>query len=204
MNIELNSTNINLKDLEGCFVMPVTIRVIGDFNESAATKLYNDCDKALRTGQKILPIFIDSYGGEVYSLMGMLDYFQSLREDGIEIVTIACGKAMSCGAFLFAMGDRRYVGKRSTVMFHRLSGGAFGSADDIKLDSEETGRLEKMILEGISKHIGKPDGWLFEKLKEKNFANWYIGPEDAHSENIATNIGIPQFTFSITTEFKYK
>lgn len=204
MNIQINSTYIKHKDVESNFTLPVVVKVIGNFDESAAARLYNDCDNALKTGQKILPIFIDSYGGYVDSLVGMLDYFQSFRDNGVEIVTVACGKAMSCGAMLFAMGDKRFVGHRSRIMFHRVSGGSFGNPDDIKTGGEESERLEKSLFEEISRHIGKPKGWLFDTLKKKNFVDWYLTPKDALTEKVATGIGIPQFTFSVNTEFSYR
>ena len=134
----------------------------------------------------------------------MLDYFQSFRDNGVEIVTIACGKAISCGAILFAMGDKRFVGPRSRIMFHRVSGGSWGNPDDIKTGGEETERLEKALFEEVSRHIGKPKGWLFDTLKKKNFVDWYLTPKDAITEKVATGIGIPQFTFSVNTEFTYK
>ena len=204
MNIQINSTHIKHKDVESNFTLPVAVKVIGHFDEASATRLYDDCDKAMRTGQKILPIFIDSYGGYVDSLVGMLDYFQSLRDGGVEIVTIACGKAISCGAILFAMGDKRFVGPRSRIMFHRVTAGSWGNPDNIKTDGEEIERLEKALFEEVSKHIGKPKSWLFDTLKKKNFVDWYLTPKDALTEKVATGIGIPQFTFSVNTEFTYK
>ena len=204
MNIQVNSPHLKMKDIENNFTLPVVVKVIGDFNQDSAARLYDDCDRAMKTGQKILPIFIDSYGGAVDSLVGMLDYFQSLRDGGVEIVTITCGKAMSCGAMLFAMGDKRFVGSRSRIMFHRVSGGSWGNPDDIKSGGEETERLEKSLFEEISRHIGKPKGWLFDTLKKKNFVDWYLTPKDALAEKVATSIGIPQFTFSVNTEFSYR
>ena len=204
MNIQLNSTHIKHKDIDSNFALPVAVKVIGNFDESSATRLYEDCDKAMRTGQKILPIFIDSYGGYVDSLVGMLDYFQSFRDNGVEIVTIACGKAISCGAILFAMGDKRFVGPRSRIMFHRVTAGSWGNPNDLKVSGEETERLEKALFEEVSKHIGKPKGWLFDTLKKKNFVDWYLTPKDALTEKVATGIGIPQFTFYVNTEFSYR
>lgn len=204
MKIEINSPHIRQKDLENHITLPVIVKVIGEFNETSAKSLYADCDRALSTGQKILPIFIDSYGGYVDSLIGMLDYFQSFRDNGVEIVTIACGKAMSCGALLFAMGDKRFVGKRSRIMFHRVSGGSLGNPDDMKTDAKETERLEKFIFEEVSKNIGRPKGWLFDQLKKNNFSDWYLNGDEALESKVATGIGIPQFTFGIETHFGYE
>jgi len=204
MNIQLNSTYIKHKDIESSFTLPVVVKVIGDFTEASATRLYDDCDKAMGTGQKILPIFIDSYGGYVDSLVGMLDYFQSFRDNGVEIVTIACGKSMSCGALLFGMGDKRYVGKRSRIMFHRVSAGSFGNPDNMKTDAKESERLEKFIFEEVSKNIGKPKGWLFDQLKKNNFSDWYLTADECIENKIATKVGIPQFTFGIETQFSYE
>jgi ATP-dependent protease ClpP protease subunit len=204
MRIEVNSPHIKQKDLENFINLPVIVKVIGVFNEESAKSLYADCDKALKTGQKILPIFIDSYGGYVDSLIGMLDYFQSFRDNGVEIVTIACGKAMSCGAMLFAMGDKRYVGKRSRVMFHRIYGGTHGNPDDMKTDTKESERLEKFIFEEVSKNIGKPKGWLFDQLKKNNFSDWYLTSDECIENKVATKVGVPQFTFGIETRFSYE
>jgi ATP-dependent protease ClpP protease subunit len=204
MRIEVNSPHIKQKDLENFINLPVIVKVIGVFNEESAKSLYADCDKALKTGQKILPIFIDSYGGYVDSLIGMLDYFQSFRDNGVEIVTIACGKAMSCGAMLFAMGDKRYVGKRSRVMFHRIYGGTHGNPDDMKTDTKESERLEKFIFEEVSKNIGKPKGWLFDQLKKNNFSDWYLTADECVENKVATKVGVPQFTFGIETRFSYE
>jgi ATP-dependent protease ClpP protease subunit len=204
MRIEINSPHIRQKDLENNITLPVIVKVIGEFNEESAKSLYADCDRALTTGQKILPIFIDSYGGYVDSLFGMLDYFQSFRDSGVEIITIACGKVMSCGAMLFAMGDKRFVGKRSRIMFHRVSAGSFGNPDDMKTDAKESERLEKFIFEEISKNIGRPKGWLFDQLKRNNFSDWYLTADEALESKVATKIGIPQFTFGIETRFSYE
>jgi ATP-dependent protease ClpP protease subunit len=204
MRIETESPHIKQKDLENWINLPVVVKVIGEFNETSAKFLYEDCDRALKTGQKILPIFIDSYGGYIDSLIGMLDYFQSFRDNGVEIVTIACGKAMSCGALLFAMGDKRYVGKRSRIMFHRLTAGSFGNPDDMKTDTKESERLEKFMFEEVSKNIGKSKGWLFEQLKKNNFSDWYLNADECIETKIATKAGIPQFSFTIKTDFSYE
>ena len=50
---------------------PVIIRV-NKFDEESALKFDQEMAQAHNTGQKVLPVVIDSYGGQVYSLMSMI------------------------------------------------------------------------------------------------------------------------------------
>ena len=63
--------------------------------------------------------------------------------------------------------------------------------------------LEKFIFEEVSKNIGRPKIWLFDQLKKNNFTDWYLTADEAVESKVATNIGIPQFTFKIDTHFGY-
>ena len=51
--------------------LPVVIRV-NKFDEAAAKSFSAATNKAQNTGQTVLPVVIDSYGGQVYSLMSMI------------------------------------------------------------------------------------------------------------------------------------
>ena len=79
---------------------PVIIRV-NKFDEDAAKKFSDEIALAHNTGQKIIPVVIDSYGGQVYSLMSMIS---AIKNSEIPVATIVEGKAMSCGAILFSFG----------------------------------------------------------------------------------------------------
>ena len=50
---------------------PVIV-VVNKFDEDAADEFRNKVSIAQNTGQKIVPVVIDSYGGQVYSLMSMI------------------------------------------------------------------------------------------------------------------------------------
>ena len=50
---------------------PVIVRV-NKFDEDAAKKFDQEIARAHNTGQKVIPVVIDSYGGQVYSLMSMI------------------------------------------------------------------------------------------------------------------------------------
>ena len=63
---------------------PVMIRV-NKFDEKSAAEFSHKMAVAHSTGQKVIPIIIDSYGGQVYSLMSMIaDFYDDgsqLREE---------------------------------------------------------------------------------------------------------------------------
>ena len=96
--------------------LPVVIRV-NKFDEKSAEDFSKSVARAQNTGQPVLPIIIDRYGGQVYSLMSMISDIQHSR---IPVATIVQGKAMSCGAILFSFGvdGMRYMDPDATVMIH--------------------------------------------------------------------------------------
>ena len=90
----------NIKELE-LRHNPVIIRV-NKFDEDSAKDFAAKIALAHNTGQNVIPIIIDSYGGQVYSLMSMIG---SIKASTLPIATIIEGKAMSCGAVLFTFGE---------------------------------------------------------------------------------------------------
>ena len=99
--------------------LPIVIRV-NKFDEASARSFSNLMTKAQNTGQPIVPIVIDSYGGQVYSLMSMVSDINSSR---VPVATIVQGKDMSCGALLFSFGaeGHRYMDTDSTLIIHDVS-----------------------------------------------------------------------------------
>ena len=90
-----------LKDFE-LMRQPVIIRV-NKFDEAAAKDFASRMAAAHSTGQKVIPVIIDSYGGQVYSLMSMI---AQIRASELPVATIVEGKAMSCGAVLLSFGEQ--------------------------------------------------------------------------------------------------
>ena len=111
--------------------LPVIIRV-KKFDESAAKEFATQMSKAQNTGQPIIPVIIDSYGGQVYSLMSMIS---DIKHSKIPVATIAQGKAMSCGSILFSFGEegKRYMDPHATVMIHDVSSMDGGKWKRLKL-----------------------------------------------------------------------
>lgn len=179
---------------DGASIQPVIIRV-NKFNEEACKVFSEEMEKAYSTGQSFIPLVIDSYGGEVYSLMDMID---QITTSIIPVVTIVEGKAMSCGAILFCMGKQRYMSKNSTLMLHEVSNFNFGKTEEIKSTSNETDRLNKRIFELASLNIGKRKNYLIDLIHGKSHADWYLTGTQAKKHNICTRVGVPIIYTEIT------
>lgn len=172
-----------------------------------------DCDSAKKFAeeisiadnndlQDIIPIVIDSYGGQVYTLLAMIDVIKSAKK---KIATIAVGKAMSCGAVLFTCGhdNLRFIGQNATLMIHDVSSIVFGKTEDIKADAVETERLDKRIYSIMDQNCGQPDGYFKQIVHEKSHADWYIDSDEAVKHRLATSIRIPKFFLKISVDVKF-
>lgn len=177
---------------------PVMIRV-NKFNEESATEFSQQMAMAHNTGQSIIPVVIDSYGGEVYSLMSMIS---SIRNSEIPVATIVEGKAMSCGVILFSCGHEglRFVTPEATLMIHDVSSGAFGKNEEIQASAKETDRLNKMIYTILADNCKKPRDYFTKEVKRRGRADWFITPSKAKKMGLADHIGLPKLQIDVEVQ----
>ena len=69
--------------------------------------------------RKPINLYISSYGGSVYDVLGAYDI---IKQSKTKVNTYGFGKCMSAGLTLFLAGEERSVYKNTTVMFHSLAG----------------------------------------------------------------------------------
>jgi len=174
---------------------PVIIRV-NKFDETSATEFSNKMSLAHNTGQKIIPVVIDSYGGQVYSLMSMIS---SINNSELPVATIVEGKAMSCGVILFSCGTPgyRFVTKESTLMIHDVSSGAWGKNEEIQASAKETARLNKKIYKILAKNCNKHKSYFLDEVKSRGQADWFVTPKKAKELGLADIIGMPKLTVNV-------
>ena len=179
--------------------LPVIIRV-RKFDEAAAKEFSELMSLAQNTGQPVVPIIIDSYGGQVYSLMSMIS---DIRHSKVDVVTIVQGKAMSCGAILFSFGKEgmRYMDPNATLMIHDVSSMRFGKVEEIKASAEETERLNKKVYRMMAKNCGHPEDYFLDIIHQKGHADWFLDTPQARKHNLANYDHIP--TLKITTKVEF-
>ncbi len=180
-------------------VDPIIIRV-NKFDEESAKEFTDLVSRAQNTGQSVVPVVIDSYGGQVYSLMAMI---AAIRSSRVPVATIVEGKAMSCGALLFSFGAEgmRYMDPDATLMIHDVASGAFGKVEEIKADAKEVERLNKKVYEMMARNCGKPSDYFLKLVHEKGHADWYLDAQDAKSHNLANELRVPTLRCKIDLEY---
>lgn len=168
--------------------------LVNKFSEESYKTFVRDCEKVINSGQGFLPIVIDSYGGFVYSLLGMIDFLSHLD---IEVYTVCESKAMSCGAILFSCGVKRYMGQSATIMVHDVSGYLWGKDVDLQNDTKEISRLNRKIYRVLDSNTGQKSGYWKGLIIDNKFADLYLTSKTATSHNLATGIGLPHIETSV-------
>jgi ATP-dependent Clp endopeptidase proteolytic subunit ClpP len=199
---EINQLFKNQKTSDLFRVEPVIVRV-NKFNEEAAKKFEEDFSKAHQTGQPIVPVVIDSYGGLVYSLLSMLD---TVRSSKLPVATIAMGKAMSCGSGLLAFGElgMRYAAPHSTILVHDVSSWNHGKVEEIKSSAKETDRLNRLIFTKMAKHCGHSKKYFLDLIHKKGHADWFMTAKEAKQHGMVDYIKVPAFTISAEVKMVLK
>ena len=180
-------------------VDPIIIRV-NKFDEESAKEFTDLMSRAQNTGQSVIPVVIDSYGGQVYSLMSMIS---AIRASRIPVATIIEGKAMSCGALLFSFGAEgmRYMDPDATLMIHDVSTGAIGKIEEVKADAKEGERLNKKVYEMMARNCGKPADYFLKLVHDRGHADWYLEAQEAKNHNLANELRIPTLTCKVDLKY---
>jgi len=178
---------------------PVVITV-NEFTEESASEFSTLVSAAQNTGQKIIPVVIDSFGGQAYSLLSMI---ATIKSSTIPVATIVKGKAMSCGALLASFGEDglRFMDKDSVLMIHDVSSMAFGKVEELKADARESERLNKKLYTMMARNCGKPDDYFLNLIHDKGHADWFLEAEEAKEHNIVQQLRIPQLKGKVSVSF---
>jgi ATP-dependent Clp protease protease subunit len=160
-----------------------TIYFFSEINETSvceAIKILDVLEK--QKVKKPIEILLNSPGGQCYAGLSLYD---RIRHSKCHICIIGSGIIASMAFIIFLAGETRYVHKNAILMNHQISSMSGGKLSDLKIDLEETKRIEKQCLAIISERTGQTI-----KAIEKQIAKGddYITPERALKEGIASKI----------------
>lgn len=141
-------------------------------------------DKLKEFERKPIEVHIDSYGGNCYDGLTLANL---LNESKSPIHTFCYGKAMSMGLYLFMQGDIRTIHEDGFLMYHQLSGAAWGKFSDIIIDVDQKERLHNLLTKRISGKLSKK-GKKLVKRSNKLSNDLYLSGKEAKKYNFATDI----------------
>jgi ATP-dependent Clp protease protease subunit len=118
-------------------------------------------------------LIINSQGGDLYEMMGIIDYIKSLD---VKVNTICRGSAMSAAAVVLACGTgERVSSKHSTIMFHEASSFNMGKQSDMKANVKHIDTVENMTNQLLAEKTKKEASW----WKENQRVDMYITAQEA-------------------------
>jgi ATP-dependent protease ClpP protease subunit len=166
--------------------------VVNEFSEESAAKFQKNINKFIEIfgGEVPIVINIDSYGGNVDSLIKMLEMIASVPNI---VITHCSGKAMSAGAVLLAAGTHRFIGTLSRVMVHEVRTVIGGSISELTNDFEETKKQNAKLYKLLKQFI--KDEKKYDKLLKMITTNGnrdvFLEPQDCLDLGIVDHIGAP-------------
>ena len=193
----------NKNTIDGLKIVIPEFITVNKFDDQSSKQFREDFQKLENQGQKIIPIYVDSNGGNVDSYLSMYDIIRNF--DGI-VMTIGNGKCYSCGALLLAAGTSgyRYASKNCDIMLHDISTQNWGKKEQLVNDTKQVVRYANKIYKILDKDCGKKKGYFKKKFKEfKNLEYWFQ-PKKAKKLGIIDKIGLPNLEFNVEQTIKVK
>lgn len=134
---------------------------IEEFNIKECIKwiVYENLDPT----EKILTIYINSLGGNLYDAFALIDVMRASKHP---IRTIVVGTAMSAAFLIFASGTKghRYVAKNASLMCHQFSESTEGKYHDIKATMKENELCNEKMVTVLKDATGLSTSMIKKKL----------------------------------------
>lgn len=141
-------------------------------NDRELEKLYKIYD--LEYNPKPIEIYIDSYGGYVYQVFGLVGIMEKSKTP---IHTICTGSAMSAGFIMLIHGHKRFCYEHGTPVYHQAGSGFHGKVQDMEEEMKEMNRIQNKIEEMTIRKTKIEKKSLDENRKTK--VDWFMSAEDA-------------------------
>jgi ATP-dependent Clp protease protease subunit len=163
---------ITLSNIEGESVNGI-IQTIYEINDEDAKK----------TVVEPIKLIINSFGGELYSGLALVD---TIDNSLTPVHTICHGSAMSMALIVFSAGHKRFASKYATFMYHEASYETDGKISFHKQEIKETERTDKICDEYFLSKT-KFNVKQLKDIRDKR-AEWYFDVKIAHKYGMVDEI----------------
>lgn len=131
---------------------------------------YND-----KSGKPVT-IYINSFGGSIYTMNAILDLIEELKANGVIVNTVCIGMAMSAASLILAAGSNghRYISPRSIVMLHSIQsflGDSVFKTKDVSIHAKFTEKLQTAYEQTLADYTGKTLKEINRAVEYENYLN---------------------------------
>jgi len=135
--------------------------------------------------EKILTIYINSTGGDLYQAFGLIDV---MRASPHIIRCIGIGSVMSAAFLIFASGDQghRYASKNTSFMCHQFTENTEGKYHDLKASMKENDLCNERMVSVLKDATGLAPSIIKKKLLPAS--DVYLSADEAIELKIADHI----------------
>ena len=140
----------------------------------------------LEVKEKILTLYVNSTGGDLYQAFALIDIMQSSKHS---VRTIAIGSIMSAAFLIFTSGAKgeRYLAANTGIMCHQFAGGG-GDAKfhDLKAEMKENEFLNQKMVNILKEATGLTPSRIKSKLLPAS--DVYMSAQEALDLGIADQL----------------
>lgn len=132
-----------------------------------------------------ISMFINSPGGEVTAGLAIYNTIQFIKPD---VSTFAMGQVCSMGSFLSQAGapGKRFILPDTRTMIHSVSAGSKGTVHDMKIQFEESLRMNERMTELYVKHNSK--GKTYQELSKDMERDFFMSAQEAVDYGLADKV----------------
>lgn len=161
---------------------------LGEINSESANDIiqliYDINDEDIgKTQVEPIKLIINSFGGEVYSGLALID---TIDNSSTPVYTICHGSAMSMALIVYSAGHNRYASRNATFMYHEAAYPIEGKVAHHKQELKEVERVDSIC-----------DNYLLSKTSftQKQFntvkkiqGEWYFDVKTAQEHGLVNEI----------------
>jgi len=151
-----------------------TIVIASDINQKLAKSVSEQLLMLAAAGDEPIRLILNSQGGHVEAGDTIFDMIQYV-EPTVKI--IGTGYVASAGALIFvaAAKENRFCLPQTRFLLHQPSGGAGGSASDIKIQAEEIIKMRLRLNKIFAERTGQP----LERIEKDTNRDFWMDTDEA-------------------------
>ncbi|SVE02928.1 uncharacterized protein METZ01_LOCUS455782, partial [marine metagenome] len=126
----------------------------------------------IKSEKETIDFIVSTEGGNVQDMFAIYDCMRDIKKE-CDIQTYGVGKVMSAGVLLLAGGTKgkRKIGKHCRLMLHAVSGGHFGSLNELEVDIKEVRWYQTQFIRALAKET---------KLSQKKVREIFYSKTDTY------------------------